>query len=307
MLVVQCADRETATGTAPPPIELRAILRPAQAMTVTAQIDGQVQRVAIREGAAVTEGTELVLLANPAVEREAAHVRAQAAGVQARIRGTGSSPSAPSVPARDNQEIASRILTLKQQQFEKMKQLRKSNDVTARELQQAEVEYLAALRDYNNERRVATVPAAGGNRAYERELLQAEAARAAADERFAAQRESLLHLVSPISGTVTRLHVKPGQSVYPRDPIADVSDISTLHVVGEIATELLPYVKAGTSVNVRVLSVPPRTFSDEVEYVTPVTGTGPQAGPAAVVVAIPNPDGTLQPNTPAVITVRSPQ
>ena len=307
-MVLQCAKKETVTGTPPPPIELRATVRPAQSMTVTAQIDGQVQTVAVVEGAAVQEGTELVLLVNPAVEREAALAKAQSAGVQARLRGSSAASAQPgAIRPRGNEEIASRILALRQQQFEKMKQLRKSNDITARELQQAEVEYLAALRDYNNERNAGAAPAARGNRAAELELLRAEQARATAEERFAGQRESLLHIASPIRGTVTRLHVKSGQNVFPRDPIADVSDIATLHVTGEIAPELLQFVKAGTSVNVRVLSVPPRTFSDEIEYVSPVAGSGPEARSAAVTVVIPNPDGSLQPNTPAVITVRSAQ
>ena len=106
-----------------------------------------------------------------------------------------------------------------------------------------------------------------------------------------------------IAGTVTRIHVVPGQALFARDPIADVADLSTLHVRGNVAPELLRYVKPGQRVEVKVLSVPPRSFADEIEYVVPPQG-GESRG-ASVIVVIPNPDGSLQPNTEALITIRS--
>jgi hypothetical protein len=56
---------------------------------------------------------------------------------------------------------------------------------------------------------------------------------------------------------------------------------------------------------VKVLTVPARTFADEIDLVIPVGGAGADSRSATVVVAIPNPDGSLQPNTEALITVRS--
>lgn len=75
-LLLQCNQRETTAGSEPPPIELKATVQPAQAMTITAQIDGQVRSIAVREGGPVSIGTELVALANPTIEREAAYARA---------------------------------------------------------------------------------------------------------------------------------------------------------------------------------------------------------------------------------------
>ena len=103
---------------------------------------------------------------------------------------------------------------------------------------------------------------------------------------------------------VTRLQVSQGEAVFPRDTIAEVSDLTTVQVRGNVAPELLRYIRPGMRVDVRVMTVPPRTFADEIKYVIPVTGTTPESRSATVVVTIPNPDGSLQTNTDALITLR---
>ena len=113
------------------------------------------------------------------------------------------------------------------------------------------------------------------------------------------------YVASPMSGIVTRLYVAPGQAVFPRDPIADVSDVSTLLVRGDVAPELVRYLRPGMRVDVKVFSVPPRSFADEIDYVVPVQRAGSGSREATVVVSIPNPDGSLQPNTQALITLRA--
>ncbi len=299
--LLYCRQNESRADSNPPPIEIKATVHPAQTITITAQLDGQVESINVREGTKVNANDLLVQLTNPIVERDAAYARAQMQLIESRAaRGRHSSSAAPAQP-RDNLEITAKILEVRRQRLEKMKQLRKTNDVSARELEVTEIEYLAALREYNNERRVSPgAPAAG----QDDDLLRAERERIAADQRYAAQRESLLHIVSPIAGVVTRLHVTKGQAIFPRDPTAEVSDIATLHVRGSVAPELLRYLRPGMRVDVRILSVPPRSFADEIEYVVPAAGTASESRAATVVVTIPNPDGSLQANTEALITLR---
>ena len=182
-----------------------------------------------------------------------------------------------------------------------MRQLRKTNDITTRDLEVAEIEYLAALRDYNHERHSAVITPSGLD---DTETIRIERAKLTADEKFAEQRLALLHITSPIAGVVTRLQVSQGQAVFPRDTIAEVSDLTTVQVRGNVAPELLRFIRPGMRVDVRVMTVPPRTFADEIKYVIPVTGTAPESRNATVVVTIPNPDGSLQTNTDALITLR---
>jgi multidrug resistance efflux pump len=299
--LLYCKQNESRAD-APPPIEIKATLHPAQSMTITAQIDGQVRSIGAREGTKIAANGELVELTNPMVERDAAVARAQLNWAEAKMRRGGRSTSPTDTRPRDSLKVAEKILELKRQQFEKMKQLRNTNDITARELEVAEIEYLAAQRDYDQERRAN----AGAPRAPDdKELLRIERQKSIAEERFASQRKSLLHITSPIAGTVTRLYVNVGQAVYPRDPIAEIADVATLHVQGNVAPELLRYIKPGMRVEVKVFSIPSRTFVDEIEYVVPVQGAAAESRSAMVVVTIPNPDGSLQPNTEALLTLRS--
>jgi multidrug resistance efflux pump len=299
--LLRCRQSET-RAEEPPPIEIKATVHPARSATITAQIDGQVQTIDVREGDAVTANGRIVELTNAVVERDAAVARAQLAWIETRLRRGGRAPVRVAARPRDNVDITARILEVKQQRLEKMKQLRKTNDITAREVEQAEVEYLAALRDYNQERRGSIGPSPATD---DMELLRIEHDKTAAEEQFATQRHALLQITSPIAGTVTRVSVTQGQAVFPRDPIAEVSDVATLHVTGNVAPELLRYIHAGMPVQVKIFSVPPRTFADEIDYVVPVQGSGSDSRTAMVVVSIPNPDRSVQPNTDALITLRT--
>lgn len=300
-LVLGCRQNET-RAEEPPPIEIKATVHPAQSATISAPIDGSVRTIDVREGSVVAANARIVELTNAVVERDAAVSRAQLAWIDTRLKRGGRSPVRVAPRSSDNLGITARILEVKQHRLEKMKQLRRSNDITAREFEQAEVEYLAALRDYNDQRRaVAGGPVAGGD---DMELLRIEHDKTVAEEKFAAQRRDMLQVTSPIAGTVTRLSVTKGQAVFPRDPIAEVADVSTLHVTGSIAPELLRYIHAGMAVQVKIFSVPPRTFADEIDSVIPVPGAGADSRSATVVVSIPNPDRAVQPNTDAVISLR---
>jgi multidrug resistance efflux pump len=275
--------------------------------TITAPLDGVVSGIDVAEGGAVAAGAPLVQLANAAVERDAAVAQTQLDLVDARLRRSGRRPRATTAAIPGNTlEISAQILALRKERYDKLKALRGTNDVTAGDLQQAEVEYLAALRDYGNERRAAASLASGAAPLVtdDSELLQLERQRLLAEQKFALHRQSLLAVRAPFAGVVTRIHVTHGQAVYPRDPIADVSDLATLQVRGGIAADLLRYVRPGMRVDVKILSTPVRTFADEIDAIVPPPAAGGPSALPELVITIPNPDASLQPNTEAIITLR---
>jgi multidrug resistance efflux pump len=305
LLAAGCAQDESREGTAPPPIELRGSVRPVRSSTITAQVDGVVESVAVTDGGSVSVNGSIVQLSNPAIERDAEVARAQLALIDARLRRSGRPLTTPRAAPSESLEITAQILELRKARLDKMKALRGTNDVTAGDLQQAEVEYLAALRDYRNERRLP----AGEAFIDDREVLQIERQKIVADQKFAVHRQSLLSIRSPFAGVVTRLLVTAGQPVYPRDPIADVADLSTLQVRAGIAADLLRFVRPGMRVDVKVLSTPVRTFADEIDAIIPASqaAAGGEAALPTVVITIPNPDFSLQANTEAIVTLRSVQ
>lgn len=302
--LLQCRQNETRAD-APPPIEIKATVHPAQSVTITAQIDGQVSVVSVRDGATVTPDAPIVQLTNPSVERDAAVAKAQLDAVEIRInapRHTGSrTTTIEGRNGRRSTELSARIVELKRQRFEQMKHLRATNDVTKADVENAEADYLAALRDYNDRIGIRTTVVTPGS-TEDVAMLRVERDKVAADEKFAAQRRALLNVTSPIAGTVTRMNVVQGQAVFPRDVIAEVSDTSTVSVTGSVAPELLRYIRAGMPVQVRIFSVPPRAFADRIDHIVP---PGPESRTATIVVLLPNPDRSLQPNTDALITLRT--
>ncbi len=101
-------------------------------------------------------------------------------------------------------------------------------------------------------------------------------------------------MTAPIGGVVTKVSAVERESVFPRDPLVEIANTATVRVQGHIAPELMRYVHAGMPVEVKVFTVPPRNFLESVKAVRP----------GEIDVSLPNPDGMLQPGTPALITVR---
>ena len=126
--------------------------------------------------------------------------------------------------------------------------------------------------------------------------MRAEIERAQADEAVALHRRSLLTVVAPAAGTIARLHVHAGDDVFPRDTLAEIIDSSAVRVQAQIAPELLRFIHAGSQVDVRLLTVPPRTFREPVARVDAALAAG---GPS-IIINVPNPDRMLRPGTPAV-------
>ncbi|HEY4984814.1 MAG TPA: efflux RND transporter periplasmic adaptor subunit [Verrucomicrobiae bacterium] len=80
---------------------------------------------------------------------------------------------------------------------------------------------------------------------------------------------ALLRVSAPLSGTVTRLNVKPGQAVDVNTVVAEVMDLNRLAVSAAIPASEATAMKAGQEV--QVLTVPPVTTT--LSFVSPVVDT----------------------------------
>jgi multidrug resistance efflux pump len=129
-------------------------------------------------------------------------------------------------------------------------------------------------------------------------VLQLELEKAKAEEAVVQERKALLEVRAPMSGTVTRVVARPGETLFLRDAVLEIANTATVDVHGQIAPELVRYVRPGMPVDVKVLTVPPRRFT------VPVRSVVPGNGGAILVVPLPNPDGVLQQGQNATITVK---
>lgn len=298
--LVRCNERQDAIAADKPRLEIKASVGGGQTATIAAPLEGRIASVRVQEGARVNAGDLLVTLTNPSIDRDLAYARAQVALAEERIR-SSRRPIARALVLGDSgarERAAADILKNREAKRNRYRDLYATHDVSREELENAENEYAAALRDWLAERDRAQTPAQEEPPA-NTSVLQLELEKARAEEAFVEDRKTQLEVKAPIAGVVTAIHAQAGEAVFTRDPLIEISNMSTVEVRGQIAPELLRYVKPGMPVEVRVFTVPPRKFQQPIRSVVP----GPGNGAATIVVQLPNPDGVLQPGAQALITV----
>ena len=297
LLLAACGDeRDEAVAADVPKVEIRAQVASAQTATAIATVDGKVAGITVTEGTVVQPGQLLATLTNASVDRDLAHTRAQVAVAEQRLR-DARRPIATSLILGDagaRERASAEILKNRETKRERYRELYKTRDVSKEELENAENEYAAALRDYLAERERASIKVVQTDTS----LLQLELEKARAEEAYVNERKSLLRVVAPMGGVVTRVHARAGDSVFLRDPTAEISNNAVVDVRGAIAPELVRYVRAGMPVEVKVFTVPPRKFT------VPVKAVVPAPSGATIVVDLPNPDAVLQAGQQAMITVK---
>lgn len=282
LLAARCNDSQDAVAAGVPELELRGEIASADTAAAIAPMDGRVATMNVREGSVVQAGAVIATLSNASVNRDIAFARAQVAIAEQRLR-----VKAPHDSAR--RKAAATILANRQAKRDRYRELYATRDVSKQELEDAENEYNVALRDWLAEREPP--PTDTG-------LLQLELEKARSEAAMAADRQAMLNVVAPISGTITSVKARAGESVFPRDTIAEITDNTRARVRAAIAPELMRYVRSGMPLQVKVFTVPPRRFTAPVRTIVPA------ASGATLLIDLPNPDGVLQPGQQAVITVK---
>jgi len=117
--------------------------------------------------------------------------------------------------------------------------------------------------------------------------------------------EKAMTIYSPSDGVVLEKMVVTGQNVMPGMALYKVADLSVVWAIENVYEDDLPYVKVGAEADVDVSSIPGRTFTGKVQFVSPVLD--PSTKTAAVRIAIRNtPDRLLKPQMYANVTIQSP-
>lgn len=290
-----CRDSgSTASAADPPRIEVKAAVAPISTALISAPMDGRIDRIHVAEGAAVKRGDLLVTIHSPSLDRDLAYARAQVAAAEARMRAAG---KVRNVPAGEGERVAADLLRNKEQKLARYRGLYANGDISKQELLDVEAEHSAARAAWLAQREARVAQAGSGA---DPALLQAELERARAEAAYVQQREVKTRVVASADGTVAQIRVREGDEVYPRDPLLDIADRSSMRVQAQIAPEVMRFVRVGQAVDVRVMSIPPRRFREPISR---VAEPGTEGGPA-IFVNVPNPDRMMQPGTPAVITLQ---
>ncbi len=114
------------------------------------------------------------------------------------------------------------------------------------------------------------------------------------------------NVVSPIDGIVVARNVRMGQTVAPgaNTPlfvVAANSDLAQLQI--SLRASDVGQVRIGDKAVITVAAYPGREFSGEVSQILPVEPTGGTGLAASVIITAANPDGLLEPGTPAMVRI----
>ena len=296
-LASRCSEKPDASASETPQLEVRGTIAPAQTAAAIAAVDGRISAILVQEGQVVQPGQAIATIVNAAIDRDLAYARAQVAAAEQRLR-DARRPLAQTLILGDagaRERASAEILKNAESKRDRYRDLYASRDISKQELENAESEYAAALRDWLVERERASQKVIQNS---DTSVLQLELERAKAEVAFATERRALLDVKAPIGGVVTRVAARTGESIFTRDPVVEIANTTKVEVRGIIAPELTRYVRTGMMVEAKVFTVPPRRFT------VPIRNVLPGAGGATLVVELPNPDGVLQEGQNAVVTVK---
>ena len=100
-------------------------------------------------------------------------------------------------------------------------------------------------------------------------------------------------LRAPRDGVVTEKMARVGLRFMPGDPLYQVTDLSSVWLIGSVFEQDMALVHVGASVTASVVAYPGKTFKGTVTFISPVLQ--PETRTAQVRVELPNPQGLLKP------------
>ena len=97
---------------------------------------------------------------------------------------------------------------------------------------------------------------------------------------------------APLSGTVAKRHVQPGEKVPFDAPLITIVDLTRMEVQAMVPANDIPELRAGMQVDLAIDGFGDRRFTGTIERINPTTEAGTRA--ILVFIHIPNPDAALR-------------
>ena len=133
-----------------------------------------------------------------------------------------------------------------------------------------------------------------GTVAAERKALEAGKLREQVELDLATEAFERRHLRSPITGLVTKILMRGGESVAANEPVMHVVDVSRVRFMGTVPAALGAQLKAGRTVTIRLgLDDKAATRQARLVFVSPVTDAA--SGLVEVIAEFDNADGSVKP------------
>lgn len=270
----------------------------ATEVTVSAQVNGLIERVLVREGDRVQHGDTLVIVDRSEWVHQLRQAEANLAAMEAQYKLAMEGPREEDVAQAEAQFESAR------NDLNRMEELFESKAVPAKQLEDARTRYTLAEQALRKLRE--------GSRAEERALARARRDQAEAAAAVLRKKLADCTITAPRAGTITNRFVEPGELVGPGAAVMRIADLTDLTINVYVPETDLPRILLGQKAEIRVDAFRNRTYEGEVVHISQTAEFTPKNIQTkdervklvfAVKVRVPNPDGTLKAGLPADVAL----
>jgi HlyD family secretion protein len=269
----------------------------ATEVTVSAQVGGPIVRVNVEEGALARPGDTLLVIdvSDYVLQLRQAEAGLAMADAQYRLAVEGT--------RREDLLQAEANFKSAEEDLRRMEELRASNSVSQKQLDDALTRFTVAQQAYEKAKR--------GSREAEIVLARARRDQAAAHVASLEKKVSDCHVLAPAAGTVTKRFVERGELAGPGMALLRLADLSVMNVTVYVPESYLPKVQLGSKATVGVDAFAGRAFEGRVVYISPVAEFTPKNIQTreertklvfAVKLRVENAGGALKAGIPADVT-----
>ena len=256
-------------------LSVAGVLVPAQTVSISAKLAGEVTAVNADVGAAVKAGDELITIDRKALETQLAQAQAQLKAAQAQAKAATSQASAynAAIKAAKGQASAAKInRDALQKAYDDLKKLVDSGAATQAQLDEIKTRLDVAKAQYS------AASSGGVNQASSAANASANSADAAkANVEVVQAGIQLLQLQlnnasvkSPLNGVVVTRSINVGETAGAGVPLLTVADTGTLKLKGTVPQEALPLLQAGQAMTVSVDIFPGQSFDGKITLLGPM-------------------------------------
>ena len=275
---------------------LTGTVTPRQQANLSAVASGQVLTVNAQIGDRVGAGQLVVKIDDATLRAQLQQDEAALASAKARLAQTRANSSGNAATTTASLQSAKVAFDTANANLRRNKELFAQGYVSQSAVDQAQQQLMVAwaqLRAAQVSAQNADLSAGGGTaaladiRAAEAAVAQAQAAR-----QFHETQISQTYVRAPFDGVVTARNVDPGTLSEPGMTLVQVSQLDPTYVNVGIPDADLTYVRSGTTVDIRVDSLPGRRWRARIEHLNAATSQGTLSYLARI--AVPNGDLALK-------------
>lgn len=259
-------------------LTLSGVIAAKQQANISSVVTGQVLSVNANVGDQVSAGELLVKIDDSTLRAQLQQNESNLAEAQANLAQTQSGNVGAAASANANLQSAQVAYQTAMTNLSRNQQLLRQGYVSQSAVDQAQQQAAAAQAQLRSAQVAAQNANLGGRTTSSAQSqirsLQAAAGQAAAAVRFVEAQIQQTVITAPFSGVLTQRSVDPGALASPGTPLVQVSQLDPVFVNIGIPEEDLPYIHAGTEVDVTLDALPGHVWNGTVSTVNAATTQG---------------------------------